>query len=468
MPGIFHDYPYTSMHEINLDYILRIARQTMGLHLEIVGDKLQLKTADGTVVSNVTVSYATKALQDANGTDIDTYLISAGTSGTQLVFTNGRGNITAVTVPYATIAKEDDVGHDIVDYVISASVAGDKVRFTKGDGTIFEITVPFATKAGSDANGKDLSTYAATIAPDGNELVLRDSMGRELSRITVGYATKALKDNLGNVIDATYGASLVEGTTTIKLRAANGSIIDEITVPYATHAGSAYENITIVGDQLVFTKGDGTQTTITIPYAVKALKDDLGNTIKSTYVANVVNDPQTGKITFYDATGTALVEMTPTVTSATEDALGNTLSDYINSVANSVGSNYVTVTHGDGTVDSVTIHYAETAWKDSNNNVIKNFYVSYLDTVIDPNDSKFYLVAYNGDNPRAELFRVELPIPSSAYVTTIEADSVDDKKLDAIDGDGNVVSQVTGAIAVTYTAATEDLAIDVNVHFTDI
>ena len=465
---MFHNFPYTDFHEMNLDYILRLARESMGLHLEVVGDKLQLKNAAGEVISNVTVSYATKALQDANGNDIDAYLLSAGVSGTQVIFTNGRGNVTAVTVPYAVIAKEDNEGHDITDYIINATVAGDKLRFTKGDATIFELTVPFATKATQDSNGKDITTYAATIAPDGNELVLRDSMGRELSRITCGYATKALKDNLGNQIDSTYGASLVEGTTTVKLRAANGDIIDEITVPYSTHAGNAIETVTINGDQVTFTTYNGSSTSVTIPYAVKAQKDDLNNVIKTTYVANVVNDQQTGKLKFLDAMGNVLVELLPTVDRATHDSLGNTIADYIKQIAVSQNSDYVTVTHGTGTTDTITIHYSETAWKDTNGNVIKNFYISYLDTVVDPNDNKFYLVAYNGDTPRAELFRTELPIPSSDFVTTIEADSVDDKKLNAVDGDGNVVAQVTGAIAVTYDAVNEDLAIDINVHFTDI
>ena len=75
------------------------------------------------------------------------------------------------------------------------------------------------------------------------------------------------------------------------------------------------------------------------------------------------------------------------------------------------------------------------------------------------------LVAYNGDTPEAELFRVALPIPTDPWVVAVEADSVDDKKLNVIDSESNIVDIITGAIAVSYDALTEDLAIDVNVHF---
>lgn len=407
--GLFDKYPYTDFHEMNLDFILKLAKESMGLHLDVSGDKLQLKNAAQEVVSQVTVSYATKALNDVHGNPIDAYIMNAGTSGTTVVFTKGDGSVTSITVPYATKAQKDANGTDIDDYVLNVSVQGDKLRITKGDGTIADITVPFATKAETDKNGKAIDTYGAALSAELDKVVLRDSQGRLLNEVTVPYATRALNDGNGDEIEASYGAELQTGTTTVILKAKDGTTLSTITVPYATHAGNAFESISFVGDQVVFTKGDGTTTTVTIPYAVKAQKDDLGNVIKSTYVANVYNDPQTGELVFYDATGTAIATLTPTVTSAVEDDLGNTISDYVMSVVNNTGSNYVTVTHGDGTVDSITIHYAETAWKDTNGNVIKNFYVARFAIVESPAASDdFYLVAYNGDTPEAELFRIKL------------------------------------------------------------
>ena len=373
---MFHDYPYTDFHEMNLDYILRLARESMGLHLEVVGDKLQLKNAANQIISNVTVSYATKALQDADGNPIKSYIISTDTDTTSVIFIKGDGTRTSVTIPYATKAKEDNAGHDIVDYVINATVAGDKLRFVKGDGTVFEVTCPYATKASTDVNGKDLTTYAATLTSESKKLCLRDSQGRLLSQITAEYALEAQSAEEADL---------------------------------ATNATNAIQSVTIDGNTIKFTTYGGTDTVITCPYAIKANKDDLGNVIKTTYVASVVNDAQTGKLKFLDAMGNTIVELLPTVDKAAHDSYNNLIADYIKTIAVSAQSNYVTVTHGTGTVESLTIHYSEVAWKDTNGNVIKNTYVKRMEIEEDPaNSNVFYIIAYNGDTPEAETFRMKL------------------------------------------------------------
>lgn len=373
---MFHDYPYTDFHEMNLDYILRLARESMGLHLEVVGDKLQLKNAANQVISNVTVSYATKALQDADGNPIKSYIMSADTDATTVIFIKGDGTRTSITIPYATKAKEDNAGHDIVDYVLNATVAGDKLRFVKGDGTVFEVTCPYATKASTDTNGKDITTYAATLTSESKKLCLRDSQGRLLSQVTAEYALEAQSAEEADL---------------------------------ATNATNAIQSVTIDGNTIKFTTYGGTETVITCPYAVKANKDDLGNVIKTTYVASVVNDAQTGKLKFLDAMGNTIVELLPTVDKAAHDSYNNLIADYIKAIAVSAQSNYVTVTHGTGTVESLTIHYSEVAWKDTNGNVIKNTYVKRMEIQEDPADSNvFYIIAYNGDTPEAETFRMKL------------------------------------------------------------
>lgn len=373
---MFHDYPYTDFHEMNLDYILKLARETMGLYLEVVGDKLQLKNAANQVISNVTIAYATKALQDADGNPIKSYIMSTDTDTTSIIFIKGDGTRTSVVIPYATKAKEDNAGHDIVDYVINATVAGDKLRFVKGDGTVFEVTCPYATKASTDVNGKDITTYAASLTSESKKLCLRDSQGRLLSQITAEYALEAQSAEEADL---------------------------------ATNATNAIQSVTIDGNTIKFTTYGGTETVITCPYAVKANKDDLGNVIKTTYVASVVNDAQTGKLKFLDAMGNTIVELLPTVDKAAHDSYNNLIADYIKQIAVSAQSNYVTVTHGTGTVESLKIHYSEVAWKDTNGNVIKNTYVKRMEIEEDPADSNvFYIIAYNGDTPEAETFRMKL------------------------------------------------------------
>ena len=100
------------------------------------------------------------------------------------------------------------------------------------------------------------------------------------------------------------------------------------------------------------------------------------------------------------------------------DVQGKMIADYIKAIAVSSNSNYVTVTHGTGDTDTITIHYSEVAWKDTNGNVIKNTYVKRIAIVESPAGSGvYYLVCYNGDTPEAELFRIKLATVSYDAVT---------------------------------------------------
>lgn len=452
---MYHEYPYTTYYG-DIDAFCKCLKAA-NLRLDTHGDYLRLINSKNEVLSSVKVSWAETALLDEEGRPIKAYLVQAGVNGNQIVFTHGDNTFTTITVPFATKAQTDVRDQEIVDYVYELSIAGDKVRITNGDAGVYELTIPFATKAATDVEGKDLTSYAATLAVDGNELVLRDSKARELSRITVNFAVKAQKDVDGDDIKSTYGNSITQSATTIKLLAKDGTLLSEqtvnyattslkdtdgnlflsdyaekmvidgdgkrigleahdgtrlatITVPFATlatDATNAIEQVEIVGDQIVFTTYGGVSISKTIPYAVKAQKDALGNTIANTYVANVGNDTETGALEFYDATGTLIAELVPTVNKATHDSYDNLIADYVKTIVANSQSDYVTITHGDGTVDSIKIMYSEVAYKDTNNNVIKNTYIKRL-AIVEDNDI-FYLVAYNGDNPEAELFRIALP-----------------------------------------------------------
>lgn len=504
---MFHQFPYTDFHELNLDYLMKCCGKGMGLRLDLQGDYLRLVNQRNEVVSQVKVHYADTALTDIDGKPIQTYIFDAGVDGTHIVFTHGDNTITSITVPYSETAAKDVQNKNILDYVYGISVAGDAIRITKGDATVIDITVPYAVKASNDAEGKDITTYAATLEVDGDELVLRDSKGRQLSRITVEYAVKAKEDIDGDDIKSTYGNSLVAGTTTVKMLAKDLTLLSEITVPYATMAltdtdGNAFlsdyvtalvvdgqrigveahdgtrlstitvpfatlatdatnaiETIQIIGDQMVFTTFGGQNFAITAPYAVKAQKDDLGNTIKNTYIASVVNDEEDGSLIFYDAVGNIIANLIPTVHKASHDYYNNLIADYIKSIVVDNQSNYVLATHGTGTVDSLVINYSNTAWKDTNNNVIKNTYIKYMECVEDVDDGHFKLVCYDGDNPMAELFRVELKAymaqvdvnerAITSYIGGVEVNDNDD--IDILDGEGNVVNTVYGAVGFTPT-----------------
>lgn len=454
---MYHEYPYTTyFHDI--DKMCQACNKA-GYRLEVVGDYLKLIDEKGNVISNVKISYADKALTDVDGTPIRAYIVSAAAGESTLVFQHGDDSVTTITVPYATKAKEDVYGVDLASYLKTVQVFGDKIHFTNGDGTSYELTMPYAIKASNDENGKKIDTYAATLVTDGNELVLKDSKNRELARLTVNYALRALADDDGDVIDATYGHNLTKGTTTIGLRAKDGTVLNEITVPYATkaltdnegnkfisdyadkivvdgdgrrigveaHDGTrlatitvpfatlatdatnAIENAKVVGDQLIFTTHGGVNYSITVPYAIKAQKDDNGNTIKTTYIANVDNDETTGALRFYDALGNVICTLTPTVTKATEDNLGNVISDYIKAVVADPQSDYVVFTHGDGDTDTITVPYSLRAWKDSLGQPIQNTYLTLVTIEPDEDDPTVMdLVGWNGDIPRAKLFATPL------------------------------------------------------------
>lgn len=488
---MFNKYPYTDFHELNLDYILDLCRRTMGLHLETSGDFLKLVNKAGEDISKLKVTYADKALTDMDGHDIRTFIIDAGIDGRRLVFDRGNGEYVSITVPYATSAEQDVNGNFITDYVKNVSVSGDNVLITFGNGTTTAITVPFATKASQDTNGKSITTYVAELSTGNDKLIVKDGDGVTLAELTIPYAVKARDDYDGDDIRTTYGTDLTVGQTTVILRdketnvlseitvpyavsaqtdnngapfrssygsglttgsnkvqltAPNGSVLSDITVPFASTAGdavNAIESVSISGDNIVFTTYGGQSISITCPYAVKALKDDLNNTLSHTYIANAVNDPLTGKITFYAQDGSVIAEMTPTVDRATHDNLGNDIADYIKSIVTDPNSNYVTVTHGDGTSDSLTINYATKAWKDTYGNVIGNVYIRSLSIITDSNTGKKVLVAYNGE--LSELFRIDIDsetavndvngTPITDYVKDVTLSGTD---LDVEHGDGTV------------------------------
>lgn len=506
---MYHEYPYTTYYD-DIDKMCKCCKAAK-VHLDTHGDYLRLiNDKDGAVISAVKVTYADTALEDVEGRPIKTYLIQAGTNGTSLVFTHGDGTLTSFEVPYAQTAAKDVQNKNLLDYVYGISISGDKVRITNGDSTVYELTIPFATKAATDVEGKDLTTYAATLTVDGRELVLSDSKGRELSRITVPYAVKAKEDVDGDDIKSTYGTQLTTGATTVSLLAKDGTVLNTITVPYATtslkdtdgnlflsdyaekivvdadgkrigveaHDGTrlatitvpfatlatdatnAIENVQVSGDSIIFTTYGGQTFSITAPYAVKAQKDDQGNTIKSTYFAGVSNDTDAGTITFYDALGNELATIhNGVITHAIYDNYDNALADYIKAIGTKVDSDYVTATHGNGTVDSIKINYAEHAYMDTNNNVIKNTYVKRLAIVKDSDDGKWKLLAFNGDNPEALIYaleiiaeRAEKDINGRELTTYIGEVSVNEtNNISVKDGEDNVVNTIGGEVTTTPT-----------------
>lgn len=451
---MIHDYPYTNLHELNLDYIMKLCRETMGLHFEQADKFLKLVNQAGETVSKVKIFYSETALKDDDGNVISTYLIDAGVDGNNLIFDRGNGEIITLTVPYASKANKDVNNVDLTSYVHGVGVSGNKILITFGDGNTYSFTVPFATKALGDENGKNITTYVAELSTSNDKLIVTDGAGVTLAEITIPYAVKALNDADGDPFKSTYATLLTTDTTTVILKAKDGSVLstitvpyavkaltdtegntllgdygyhlstngnkvtleahngttlNEITVPFATLANSANDgiaSIAVSGDEIVFTTVGGTVFRITAPYAVKAQKDSLNNTITHAYVASVTNDPDTGELSFYASDGTLLATLTPTVDEAVHDSYSNLIADYVKEIIVDPQNNYMVVNHGTGDSDTLTINYATHAYKDTYENVIGNTYIRSLSIVEDAADHHEYLVAYNGE--LSELFRIDL------------------------------------------------------------
>lgn len=496
---MIHNYPYTDFHELNLDYLMKLARESMGLHFEQADKFLKLVNAQGQEVSRAKIYYAETALTDDLGNNIDAYIISTSLQGDNIIFTKGNGEYTTVTIPYAVKASKDVNNIDLTSYIHGLSVAGDKLLITYGNGETASITVPYAVKASTDENGKSITTYVAELSTGNNKLIVKDGDGTTIAELTIPYATSALNDVDGDAIKSTYGTDLTTDTTTVQLRSKDGAIISTITVPYATKALSddqgnnfrsnygynlavdgnkvaleshdgttlneitvpfavlatdatnAIESVSISGDEIVFTTYGGNSYRITSPYAVKALKDNLNNTITTTYVASVTNDPDTGEISFFASDGSLISTLIPTLDSAIHDSYGNLIGDFVKEIIVNPQNNYVVVNHGTGDSDTLTINYATHAYKDTYENVIGNTYIRRLACEEDAQTGHYVIVAYNGE--LSELFRFEVLAYSAqtdmngkdltSYVAEVSLDSSDNTKINIIDGDNNVLNVIS-------------------------
>lgn len=292
--------------------------------------------------------------------------------------------------------------------------SGNQILLKTADNTIVSaITAPYAASAGS-ANTASSASYASS-AGSAASATYATSAGSAATATNATNAANATKADFATTAgsatsadSATYATTAGSATNATNAVNAQNAAYAE-TTGNVEHADNAIESVTLQGDKVRFTTYGGTVTDITIPFATKAQKDDLGNIIKSTYIANVVDN--NGQLKFNDAEGNTIVSLTPSVTQAQTDSYGNTIADYVKSVSVESGSDYVTIDHGTGTAETLQIPYSDKAWKDTNGNVIKNTYVKRLEIITDPNDGHKKLVAYNGDNPEAELFR----IPVEAY-----------------------------------------------------
>lgn len=346
----------------------------------------------------INLDYIIKLVRENNGLHLDA-------SGNQLLLKTLDGTtVSTITVPYATNAGHADTA-------------------TSANSATFATTATNATNAVNATNaGHALTADNATTA--GTALVAQ-------SATTAGTATEA--------VHATSADTATNATNAVN--ATNAEYAE--TTGNVEHADKAIESVELDGNNIKFTTYDGTSYTITVPYSVKASRDSSANYITQTYVANVVDNE--GTLEFKNAQGNTIVSLVPSVQSASNDSYGNLIADMIKTIAVSSNSNYVTITHGTGTVDTIVINYSERAYKDTNDNVIKNTYIKSLAMVEDDDTGHYNLVAYNGDNPTSEIFRLEL----IAYRAQTADEATHASSADYATNAGTAQTAVTATTALT-------------------
>ena len=231
-----------------------------------------------------------------------------------------------------------------LDYIITLvrqngglhlEASGNQILLKSLDGTtISSITPHYAETAGhADTATSANSATFATSASTASSATTASTAGHALtadSATTAGTATTATSaTTAGTATEAVHATTADTALTANTATTANTASYAE-TTGHVEHADKAIETITISGNTVVFKTYDNTEYTVTIPYAVKALKDSLGNDIKSTYVANVVEDG--GVIKFKDAEGNDITSLTPTSVSATNDSYNNLIADFIKTI----------------------------------------------------------------------------------------------------------------------------------------
>ena len=84
-----------------------------------------------------------------------------------------------------------------------------------------------------------------------------------------------------------------------------------------------------------------------------------------------------------------------------------------------------------------------------------------MECIEDVEDGHYKLVCYDGDTPKAELFRIELLAYGAqcdvngrkltTYVGDVVVDEDDDKYIDVLDGEGNAKNVIAGSVTTTPT-----------------
>lgn len=364
-------------YELTIPYAVKASTSESGRNIDTFactlatdGRNLVLSDALGRELSRVTPNYAVQAEYDVDGDAIkDTYgnVLSTGTTTVKMISKDGT-LLSEITVPFATAASTDETGVAFrAGYASALVVDGDQKRIgvNAPNGTrLSTITVPFATEA------IDATNAVETVSVVGDQIVFT-TFGGQSYNITSPYSVKAQRDDNGNVIKNTYIASVTNDPNTgeLKFYDAVGNLL--ATLQPTTYAATRDDHNNLIADYIksivvdnqsnyvIATHGDGTADSLIINYANRAWKDTLDHPIQNYYVSWLtceedVNDGHYKLVMWNgDVPRAEIGRLEITAYSAQTDINGKDLTTYVANVE--VLNGAITVVDGAGnTLNEIT------------------------------------------------------------------------------------------------------------------
>ena len=147
-----YEYPYTDFHEINLDYILKLARESLGLNLVVEGNKLLLK-------NNLGETAFTRIIQYGATSDVFNILIKAG-ADINAIDNNGRTPLFYVA-RYSKTAKTVEALLKLGADINTRDNNGDTPLFMAAYGNKNPEVIKALLEYGADVNIRDDSGKTA-------------------------------------------------------------------------------------------------------------------------------------------------------------------------------------------------------------------------------------------------------------------------------------------------------------------
>lgn len=200
-------YSTSALQDTNGNLFLHDYAETLTVDND--GKRLDLLAHDGTLLSAVTVPWATLSLDAQNAIE------RVEIVGDEIVFTTYSGVVTRCTIPYSIRALNDNASNEItktyVHNVMQDAVTGE-ISFYDAEENVLCALTPNSRIAMYDDHNNYLADYIKSVAWDSQNKYVKVTNGQNaVTSFVVEYAQAAWKDDLtpvGNIIKNVYVKTL--------------------------------------------------------------------------------------------------------------------------------------------------------------------------------------------------------------------------------------------------------------------